>query len=135
MSNVEAQPIIREVVKTLIANLSKAQIIELASAIDGGATDELLDLLNEHLEKVAPEVFAVWKISVKGEFYAEFDENTGMHCVFHTDVDNHAFASYAGETEAIERAANMNVERQARPHSTLILNERTGEILEHKAQS
>ncbi len=43
-----------------------------------------------------------------GEFYAEYDDDSGMFCVFHTDVDSHAFASYAGKRDATSCADAMN---------------------------
>ncbi len=49
--------IIAKAVSVLKAELSKAELIALAEALDGGRGDELLDALNEHLAVVAPEVF------------------------------------------------------------------------------
>lgn len=43
----------------------------------------------------------------KGEFYAELDKESGLYCVFHTESAK-AFASYADEDEAKDKARKMN---------------------------
>ena len=48
-----------------------------------------------------------------GEFYADFDEETGLHCVFHTDTyagkpAGFAFASFADKQDAEDNAQKRN---------------------------
>lgn len=45
-----------------------------------------------------------------GEYYAEWDEGSASYCVFHTDKEpqGHAYASFADEGQAEERAREMN---------------------------
>ena len=45
----------------------------------------------------------------RGEYFADFDEGTGMWCVFHTHLDTgHAYRSYLDRKEAERKAADMN---------------------------
>lgn len=42
-------------------------------------------------------------------FYSDYDENTNIYCVFHTDMpDGFAYASYASEEEAEKNAIERN---------------------------
>ena len=43
-----------------------------------------------------------------GEFYADYDEPSGLWCVFHTDVDDYAFSSFADEGSADDDARHKN---------------------------
>lgn len=42
-----------------------------------------------------------------GEYYADYDDETGTYCVFHTE-NNRAFASFSDKEEAENVAAEMN---------------------------
>lgn len=44
---------------------------------------------------------------MKGEYYADLDEETNMWCVFHTE-SSHAFASYVTRVEAERDATERN---------------------------
>jgi hypothetical protein len=57
-------------------------------------------MLNENLIK---------KKAKKGEYYSDWDTDTQMYCVFHTDLKSgHAFASYSSPEEAKIDADNRN---------------------------
>lgn len=43
----------------------------------------------------------------KGEYYADYDEKTGLWCIFHTE-NGHAYASYSDKYEAERRAKELN---------------------------
>lgn len=47
------------------------------------------------------------------EYYADFDEGTGLYCVF-GDETGHAYASYASPEEAEREAKRMNEEAESR---------------------
>jgi hypothetical protein len=42
-----------------------------------------------------------------GEFYEDFDEESGLWCVFGSET-GHAYASYSDEEEARSKAEEMN---------------------------
>lgn len=45
----------------------------------------------------------------QGEYYADFDEESGLWCVFHTDLNSgHAYSSWASQIQAEEDAAKRN---------------------------
>jgi hypothetical protein len=47
--------------------------------------------------------------SINGEYYADYDEDTKMWCVFHTDKgEGKAFASFATKKEADAYAKRKN---------------------------
>ena len=48
----------------------------------------------------------------QGEFYSSYDDETGMYCIFHTDVDDHAFGAFHDEREAETAARRMNAVRR-----------------------
>lgn len=44
-----------------------------------------------------------------GEYYVDYDEKTGLWCVFHTDYKSgHAFACYSSEEDAMKQASMLN---------------------------
>jgi hemolysin-activating ACP:hemolysin acyltransferase len=46
---------------------------------------------------------------MKGEFFADLNEETGLYCVFHTDVKpGHAFSSWSSMQDAEKDAKNRN---------------------------
>ncbi|HEX9156009.1 MAG TPA: hypothetical protein VF819_10620 [Nitrospira sp.] len=45
----------------------------------------------------------------KDSYYAEFDENSGLYCVFGSESGK-AFASYVDKGEATAKANQMNME-------------------------
>jgi hypothetical protein len=49
--------------------------------------------------------------NTQGAFYAELDEDSGLFCVFGVE-SGFAYASYADEGEAQQKAIDMNLERQ-----------------------
>jgi len=45
----------------------------------------------------------------KGEYFADYDEESGSWCIFHTDYKTgFAFASYASKEEAEEKTEKRN---------------------------
>jgi hypothetical protein len=42
------------------------------------------------------------------EYYADYDEDTALWCVFHTEKDDFAFATFADEQSAKDKAAEYN---------------------------
>lgn len=45
----------------------------------------------------------------KGEYFVDYDEESGAYCVFHTDFKTgFAFASYASEQEALKNVKERN---------------------------
>ncbi len=47
-----------------------------------------------------------------GEFFVELDEDSNSYCIFHTEGEGHAYASYADEQEAKDNADEMNFNRK-----------------------
>ena len=46
----------------------------------------------------------------QGEYYSDFDQETTLWCVFHTDLKSgHAFASYSSEDQAVADATRRNL--------------------------
>lgn len=54
-----------------------------------------------------------YKLDKNGEFYAEFDEDSGSHCVFGTE-SGFAYECCGDETEAERKAEEMNRTQQSR---------------------
>lgn len=54
------------------------------------------------LSELHPDVYAS-----SGEYYADYDPETGLWCVFHTET-NRAYASFSSEAEAKEEADKRN---------------------------
>lgn len=54
----DRKALLTKVVDLLKNNLSPSEMIEFGDALDGGYQDELLELVNLHLRKVSPWIFA-----------------------------------------------------------------------------
>lgn len=55
---------------------------------------------------------AMYEGESKGEYYVDFDDDTELYCVFHTDKgDGKAFASYSDKGEATKDANERNSEK------------------------
>lgn len=66
-----------------------------------------MKLTVRQLKKIIEEGVHGSSLPGSGEFYADYDEETGTYCVFHTE-GNRAFASFTDKDEAESVAAEMN---------------------------
>ena len=49
------------------------------------------------------------KESLKGEYFTDYDDNTGLWCVFHTDFrTGHAFSNWSDKRQAEQDAEKRN---------------------------
>jgi len=49
----------------------------------------------------------------KGEYFPDYDEETGLYCVFHTDYKTgHSFSSYATLAQAGRDAEERNIRKE-----------------------
>lgn len=43
-----------------------------------------------------------------GEYYADFDENTNLYCVFHTETGDRAYSAWSSMEQAVTEANSKN---------------------------
>lgn len=49
----------------------------------------------------------------KGEYYIDYDEKSGLWCVFHTDTGHRAYSSFSSRGDALDDAAARNIQPKA----------------------